>query len=106
MLEQTKNVISRMKAAGVPRNRYSVRTQKGRYGEYRDDAQITSLMPVDEFLEYLPGLIEARFGITLYYFLGLIRAYAIERNPAQGRSHLWIDDLDVIRWAMANKTSG
>lgn len=99
MLEQTRDVITRMKAAGVPRGRYSVRTKKGRYGEYRDAPQIIPYMPVDEFMEYLPGVVEAGFGVTLYYFLGLARGYNIERNPAKGRSHLWIDDLDARRYA-------
>ena len=103
MLEQTRDVVTRMKAAGVPRSRYSVRTQKARYGEYRDDPQIVSYMSVDDFLEYLPGVIEAGFGVTLYYFIGLIRGYAIDCRPVEGRSRLWIDDLDARRYVSARE---
>ena len=103
MLEQTRDVVTRMKAAGVPRSRYSVRTQQGRNGEYRDDPQIISYMSVDDFMDYLPGVIEAGFGITLYYFIGLIRGYTIDYKPVEGHPHLWIDDLDARRYVSARE---
>lgn len=103
MHEQTRGIVSRMKLAGVPRGRYSVRTPAGRNGEY-GDPQIACFMTVDEFLEYLPGLVGSEFGVTLYYFLGLVRGYAIDWKPPAGRPHLWVDNLDARRYAMATAT--
>ena len=67
MLTQTKRVVDGLKAAGLARKDFRVRSKADKYGEYWEDPHIVVLLTDEKLTAFVPALVEN--GFTVYHFL-------------------------------------
>lgn len=85
MLEQTKNAISRMKAAGFKRNEFSVKTRRNKYGEY-GYAEITLHGKMEKYEDRIPAMIETgALNVTAFYHNGVFKYMLVKSGTGKLR---------------------